>query len=278
MKVVLFCGGLGLRLREFSEKVPKPLVPIGYRPVLWHIMRYYAYLGHRDFILCLGYKGDLVKRYFLEYDEALSNDFVLPGNGSAPKLLGSDVSNWRITFVSTGLNATIGERLAQVEPYLEGDELFLANYSDGLTDAPLNTWIEDFRGRAGAVGSFMCVKPNLSFHSVHLDEDSRVTEVKSTRDAGMLVNGGYFIFRREIFDYLRPGEDLVGEAFARLMRKRALVGYPYDGFWGALDTLKDHQYLEELYLANKAPWEVWESSRDAQEESQQDDARVASAD
>ncbi|MFL6192326.1 MAG: sugar phosphate nucleotidyltransferase, partial [Actinomycetes bacterium] len=141
MKVVLFCGGLGLRLRDHSERVPKPMVPIGYRPILWHIMKYYAHHGHRDFTLCLGYKADVVKQYFLDYNEALSNDFVLDGNGGREagriELLGSDIHDWRITFADTGLHANIGQRLVAVRRYVESEDVFLANYGDVLTDAPL---------------------------------------------------------------------------------------------------------------------------------------------
>ena len=136
MKVVLFCGGLGLRLRDVSEHLPKPMVPIGSRPMLWHIMKYYAYYGHNEFILCLGFGADVVKNYFLHYDECLSNDFVLTNGGKNLQLFSSDIYDWRITFADTGINANIGQRLKAVEKYLEDDEVFLANYSDGLTDLP----------------------------------------------------------------------------------------------------------------------------------------------
>ena len=145
MKVVLFCGGRGLRLREHSEAIPKPMVPIGYRPILWHVMRYYAHFGHRDFILCLGYRADAIKDYFLHYDEAVSNDFVLSDGGRRVELLGSDIADWRITFADTGLDTTIGERLRRVRHLLEGEEMFLANYGDTLTDAPLDRLVETFR-------------------------------------------------------------------------------------------------------------------------------------
>src|SRR3954468_9817857 len=134
MKVVLFCGGLGMRMREFSEAVPKPMVPIGYRPILWHVMKYYAHHGHKDFILCLGYQADVIKSYFLEYNECLSNDFVLSKGGKNLELLTTDIDRWRITFVDTRLKSNIGQRLKAVERQLEGEEMFLANYSDGLSD------------------------------------------------------------------------------------------------------------------------------------------------
>ena len=136
MKVVLFCGGLGTRLREYSDQIPKPMVPIGYRPVLWHVMKYYAGFGYKDFILCLGYKADVIKNYFLNYDESLTNDFVFENGGRDIQLISSDIDDWRITFVDTGLAATIAERLVAVKEYLGDDEVFLANYSDGLTNFP----------------------------------------------------------------------------------------------------------------------------------------------
>jgi glucose-1-phosphate cytidylyltransferase len=148
MKVVLFCGGRGLRLREHSEAIPKPMVPIGYRPILWHVMRYYAHYGHRDFILCLGYRADAIKDYFLHYSEAVSNDFVLSDGGRRIELLGSDIADWRITFADTGLDTTIGERLRRVRHLLEGEAMFLANYGDTLTDAPLDQLVERFRPTA----------------------------------------------------------------------------------------------------------------------------------
>ena len=137
MKVVLFCGGLGTRLRDYSESVPKPMVPVGYRPVLWHVMKYYAHHGHKDFILALGYKSDVIKDFFLNYSEAASNDFVLSRGGKQVDLLNTDIEDWTITFVDTGATSNVGERLRRVKPYVENEEMFMANYSDGLTDVQI---------------------------------------------------------------------------------------------------------------------------------------------
>ena len=147
MKVVLFCGGLGTRLREHSDTIPKPLVNVGYRPILWHLMRYYAHYGHKDFILCLGYRGDLIREYFLKYNECMSNDFTLSEGGRRVELHSSDIEDWRITFVDTGLHSNIGQRLLRVREHLRGEEVFLANYSDGLSDLPLDQHIADFSAR-----------------------------------------------------------------------------------------------------------------------------------
>ncbi len=257
MKVVLFCGGLGMRLREFSEAIPKPMVPLGYRPLLWHVMRYYAHYGHKDFVLCLGYKADVIKRYFLDYDETVSNDFVMEDGGKKLALLGSDIQDWRITFVDTGLNSNIGTRLCAVRQHLEGEEMFLANYSDGVSDLPLPAMIDQFRSQ-DAVGSFIGVAPTQTFHLVKLDEDGgRVRNIQHVRDVGMRINGGFFVFRSSIFDWMKPGEELVEEPFRRLAEAGKLVAYPYDGFWACMDTFKDKMLLEDLYSRGRTPWEVW---------------------
>lgn len=260
MKVVLFCGGFGLRLREHSEQVPKPMVPIGYRPVLWYIMKYYAYYGHTDFILCLGYKADIFKNYFLAYNEALSNDFVLEQGGATVTLLQSDIEDWRITFVDTGLKASIGERLKAVEHHLEGEDVFLANYADVLTDAPLDEIIKLTTDDETVVGSLLCAQPSYSFHALSVDQDSFITDIADVRRSGIWINGGYFVFRRQIFDYLQAGEDLVVEPFQRLIEKRAIKAYHHQGFWAPMDTLKEKQLLDTMYERGERPWCVWGGS------------------
>lgn len=255
MKVVLFCGGLGTRLREYGDNVPKPLVPIGYRPVLWHVMKYYAHFGHTDFILCLGYKADRIKDYFLHYDECISNDFVLSNGGKNVSLITSDTQNWNITFVDTGLNTSIGQRLRKVRHLLAADEMFLANYSDGLTDLELPRMVSRFR-RSGKIGAFVCSPPSQTFHIVQLKGPARVTRIAPVRDIGLLINAGFFVFRREILDHIRDGEDLVGPPFERLIRKNQLMGYRYDRFW-SMDTFKEQQELSDLCSSGHAPWEVW---------------------
>ncbi len=256
MKVVLFCGGRGLRLREHSEAVPKPMVQIGYRPILWHVMRYYAHYGHRDFILCLGYRGDAIKDYFLHYDEAVSNDFVLTEGGRRVELLGSDIADWRITFADTGLDTTIGERLRRVRHLLAGEDMFLANYGDTLTDAPLDQLVESFRADT-ATAALLSVRPSYSFHVVDMDAAGHVTALRDVAAADLHVNGGSYIFRAGIFDALASGGDLVDEPFAALASQEQLAAYPYDGFWMSLDTLKDLEILQRLEARDSAPWAVW---------------------
>ncbi len=256
MKVVLFCGGLGMRLRDYSESIPKPMVPVGYRPILWHVMRYYAHYGHKDFILCLGYRADVIKRYFLEYEETISNDFVMSDGGKRVDLLASDIQDWKITFVDTGLNVNVGQRLKAVQPYLEGEQMFLANYSDGLSDLPLPLQLEYFQAQ-DAVACFAGVAPTQSFHLVTARPGGRVSSISHVKDLGMRINGGFFVFRREIFDWMQPGEELVEAPFQRLAAVGKLVSYDYDGFWACMDTFKDKQLLEDLYSRGQVPWEVW---------------------
>jgi glucose-1-phosphate cytidylyltransferase len=255
MKVVLFCGGFGTRLRDYDENIPKPLVTIGYRPIIWHLMKYYAHYGHKDFILCLGYKADVIKQYFLDYNECISNDFILENGGRHVELLNSDIDDWRITFADTGPSCAIGERLRQVQRHLEGEEMFLANYSDCLTDLDLDAYIEHFRSR-DRIASMVTVAPNSSFHYVSC-ADGFVTCLQDRLGSQLRVNGGFFIFRSHIFDHLRTGEDLVEGTLSRLVEQKQVIGYPYDGFWRAMDTFKDKQQLDELFAGGNPPWQLW---------------------
>ncbi len=256
MKVVLFCGGLGMRLREYSETLPKPMVNIGYRPIIWHLMKYYAHYGHTDFILCLGYRGDVIKEYFLNYDECLSNDFVLSRGGKDVTLHGRDIEDWTITFVDTGSHANIGQRLMAVRRHVENEEVFLANYTDQLSDLRLDDYLADFRRRDKLAG-FVSVRPNHTFHVVSVGEDNLVKSVRHVSRAGLWINGGFFAFRPGVFDYIQDGEELVEEPFHRLIRDHQLLAFKHTGFWACMDTFKDKQCFDTLYAAGNTPWEVW---------------------
>jgi len=263
MKVVLFCGGAGMRLRGYSEDVPKPMVTIGARPVLWHVMKYYAHFGHKDFILCLGYKASAIKNYFLEYEESVSNDFVFSQGGRKLEFMQRDIDDWNITFVDTGMRATIADRLRFVEPYLKGEEMFLANYSDGLTDFHLPKMIQEFTLR-DSYASFLSVRPRTSsLDTVQAGEDGCVHAIKSMKDASIWVNGGYFILRSDIFRYIQPGEELVYEPFQRLIAERKVWSMRYEGFWQCMDTFRDKQLLDELEASGVPPWYVWKNGRSA---------------
>ena len=258
MKVVIFCGGMGLRLREHEEQLPKPMIPIGYRPMLWHVMRYYAHFGHSDFILCLGYKSDAIKEYFLSYNDALTNDFVLEKGGREVTLLRSDIDDWKISFVDTGLTANVGQRLKAVQRFVGDDEVFLANYADVLTDAHLPSMIDEFY-RRNAIAQMMAVQPNYTFHLVDADSRGLVTKMRDVGEADMWINGGYFVFRREIFDFIEEGDELVREPFDRVMRLGRLSAYRHKGFWVPLDTIKEKQALDDMYHNGQRPWCVWEA-------------------
>jgi glucose-1-phosphate cytidylyltransferase len=243
MKVVLFCGGLGMRMRDGIHSGPKPMAMIGDRPLMWHVMRYYAHFGHTDFILCLGYGASYVKDFFLNYDETRSNDFVLEGGDRQVKLFRTDISDWRITFVDTGLNSAIGERLRRVRRFVDGEPMFLANYADVFTDASLPDMIQRFEA-SSAVASLLAVPPQSSHHVVDVGE-----------------NGGYFVLRPQIFDYLNEGEDLVEDALPRLIAQRRVLAYPYKGYWSPADTVKERALLEEMYNRGQCPWMIWDPER-----------------
>jgi glucose-1-phosphate cytidylyltransferase len=255
-KVVLFCGGMGMRMREYSESIPKPLIQIGYRPILWHVMKYYAHYGYKKFVLCLGYKADAIKKYFLQYDECLSNDFILSDGGKNLELLSRDIEGWQITFVDTGLSSNIGQRLKAVESHLCDQEIFLANYSDGLSDVPLALIIEHLKS-SGKIACFVCVKPRASFHMIEADTRGIVKNISHIGKSGARINGGYFVFRRQIFDYIRDGEELVEEPFHRLIAEGQLIAYDHKGFWACMDTFKEWQELEDMFGRGVAPWAVW---------------------
>lgn len=244
-----------MRMRDHSGPIPKPMVCVGYRPILWHLMKYYAHYGHRDFILCLGHGADYIKRYFVEYDETVSNNFVLDRGGQI-ELLQSDIHDWRITFVDTGHSACIGERLAAVRPFLEGDEWFLANYADGVSDAPLDRVI-DFAVSSQRAATFLGVQPNYTSHVVRASDDGEVTSIEHVTDTGLRINGGFFVLNQRVFDYMEPGDDLMGEAAERMAALGQLGSYAYDGFWACMDTFKEKRLLEDIHKSGQAPWEVW---------------------
>ena len=263
MKVVLFCGGMGTRLREYSDDLPKPLVPIGHQPILWHLMRYYAHYGHKDFILCLGYKAQKIKEFFLNYNPQIANDFTLSKGKASVASPETDVHDWNITFVDTGLKANVGMRLMLAKKYLEGEEMFLANYADGLTNLNLNKMVGEFKG-TNKIATFVCALPSQSFHVVNLDDKRNVKKVTYVREANILVNAGFFVLRKEIFDYMDFGEELVIQPFQRLIDRDLLLGYRHDEYW-AMDTFKEQQELTDVFNAGNAPWEVWKRPDVAEE-------------
>ena len=243
MKVILFCGGLGLRLRDYDPRTPKPLVPVGPHTLLWNLMRYYAHHGHTDFILCLGHNAAAFRNYF-----------------SGKQGWAAAKAGWSVTCVDTGLERNLGQRLMAVRPHLEGDEAFLVNYADVLTDLALPTMLASFWSH-GRVASFMVYQPTQSFHVVSLEPDDRVRSIGPISSSGLWVNAGFMVFRSDIFDYLGPGEELVEAPFRRLMAVDELIAYRHHGFWATMDTQKDKQVLDQIYAQGSPPWEVWQPVR-----------------
>jgi glucose-1-phosphate cytidylyltransferase len=251
MKTILFCGGLGTRIRDYSETIPKPMIPIGGKPILWHLMSYYSQYGHKDFILCLGYKSNVIKEFFLNYQPHVYADCVVSGN--QVETLGELQQDWRVTMIDTGVWRNIGERLIAVRRQVENEEIFLANYSDGLSDVDLPSMIETFK-RSGKIAAFVAARPTFSLHLIEMKMDGRVSAIRATREADLWINGGGFIFRSQIFDYLRDGEELVEEPFQRLIEDDQLLAFKHDGFWRPMDTLKDKEVLEDLVERGRMPW------------------------
>ena len=245
MKVVLFCGGFGMRMgsffqnkARFFENSPKPMLLIGNRPILWHLMKYYAHFGHRDFILCLGYKADIIKEYF-----KANNDHF---------------ADWNIQLVDTGLNTKIGQRLFSVKDLLQNDDVFMVNYTDGLSDVDLNAYLDYFI-KHDKVASLLSVKAPLGFHHVISNNNGIVESIKDgLGNYDLRINAGFFIFKNEFFNYFKDGEELVDEPFERLIRQGQLISYMYDGFWKNIDNYKDKIEIDEMYEKNNSPWILWE--------------------
>jgi glucose-1-phosphate cytidylyltransferase len=253
MKVVLFCGGLGTRIREYSENIPKPMIPVGHHPILWHVMQYYSEYGHRDFILTLGYKANIIKEFFLTYRPQVFADCVVSGFGANVELLSEPLEDWRVTLIDTGIWRNIGERLWAVRDHVKDEEIFLANYSDGLTDVDLDDMLERFR-KSDKLACFLAVRPPLTYHLADIDPDGRVREFRSSDRSDIWINAGYFLLRPEIFDYMNEGEELVLEPFWRLIEADKLMAYKHEGFWRCMDNLKDRQVLEEMVEQGRMPW------------------------
>ncbi|HBE67608.1 MAG TPA: glucose-1-phosphate cytidylyltransferase [Planctomycetaceae bacterium] len=247
MKVVLFCGGQGMRIREHAGDIPKPMVPVGGLPILCHLMEYYAHFGHKDFVLCLGHGSDYIRDYFRQSSH-------LPTSDTQDEFTVGDL---HIHCIDTGLTASVGERLHAIREVVD-QETFLANYADGLSDVELPRVIEHHRKHA-AIGTCLCVKPTQSFHLVS-NQSGLATDIVPVSEIPQWMNGGFFVFEPEIFDFLRPGEDLAAQPFQRLIAAQRLACYNYTGFWGCMDTYKEKKVLDDMHASGIRPWEVWTST------------------
>lgn len=254
MKVVLFCGGLGTRIREYSENIPKPMIPVGHQPIMWHLMQYYSRYGHRDFVLCLGYKASIIKQFFLNYRPQVYADCTVSEHGTKVEFLDKLPDDWRVSMIDTGTWRNIGERLWAVRSHVEKEEMFLANYSDGLSNVNLDEVIARFK-KSGKVACFLAVRPPLTYHLVDMADDGRVKQFRTSDTSDMWINGGFFIMRPKIFDYMQPGEELVLKPFQRLIEDDQLMAFKHEGFWRSMDTLRDRQILEDMVEKGSMPWE-----------------------
>ena len=260
MKVVILCGGYGTRIRDVADDIPKPMIPIGDRPILWHIMKYYSTFGFNDFVLCLGYKSDVVKKYFLDY-EVRADDFqlVLGEQAKVTRNREHDEMGWKITLAETGLDSMTGSRVSKIKEYIGEDEDFMLTYGDGVGDVDIASLVK-FHKAHGKIGTLTGVRPPARFGELEFDASKKVTgfNEKSQTSAGR-INGGFFVLNRKIFDYLSDDEKLVfeQEPIKQLVADDQLMVFEHDGFWQCMDTSREYKLLNGLYNEKKAVWVKW---------------------
>ncbi|MCL0037605.1 glucose-1-phosphate cytidylyltransferase [Thermodesulfovibrionales bacterium] len=262
MKVVILCGGLGTRLREETEFRPKPMVEIGGKPILWHIMKIYAHYRFNDFILCLGYKGEMIKEYFYNY-EVLNNDFTIELGGNKDVEIHSNHTEkgWRITLVDTGDKALKGARLKRIEKYIDGNQ-FMVTYGDGVADININDLLK-FHQSHGKMATLSGVRPLSRFGELSVKGRQVLQFSEKSQSSKGLINGGFFVFNRQIFDYLEDKDDCDLEygVLEKLALEEQLMVYKHTKFWYCMDTVRDMDYLNKLCLQGKIPWKAWESQK-----------------
>jgi len=259
MKVIILCGGFGTRLREETELRPKPMVEVGGKPLLWHIMKTFAHYGYDDFVLCLGYKGDVIKNYFLNYEQ-LNNDFSIElGTGNIQVHNKHEETGWKVTLVDTGLNAMTGARVKRVEKYVDGD-CFMLTYGDGVTDMNINELLE-FHQSKDRIGTVTGVSPPSHYGNLNISGSDVVSFQEKPEVHDSFISGGYFVFNREFFNYLSPEDDCVleREPMQHLSTDGQLSVRTHRGFWQCMDTYRDYQYLNEMWNQGQAQWKVWQS-------------------
>jgi glucose-1-phosphate cytidylyltransferase len=259
MKAVILCGGQGTRLREETEFKPKPMVTIGAMPILWHVMKIYSHYGIKDFVLCLGYRGDMIKQYFLN-QELMGRDFTISLKGGKKTIHDGDsgIEDWNITLADTGANAMTGARVKRIEKYIDEDE-FLLTYGDGLVDVDINETIK-FNRQAKTIGTLTGVNPQSKYGMVRTDEKGMVNDfVEKPVLFNEYVNGGFYVFKKGLFDYLKSEDSCVleSEPFHALAKKRQLSMYKHKGFFHCMDTYKDYIDLNKIWDSGKVPWKVW---------------------
>ncbi|MEK6967023.1 MAG: glucose-1-phosphate cytidylyltransferase [Nanoarchaeota archaeon] len=255
MKVVILCGGRGTRMNELTDDLPKPLASIGGKPILWHIMKIYAHYGFKEFVLCLGYKGEKIKEYFMDYHSWKNTDFTVKlGKEHDIKHHKEDTEDWTITFANTGVSTNTGGRIKKVEKYVTEDQFF-CTYGDGVSNINIQELLK-FHNKIGKIATLTCVKPLSQFGILKL-KNNLVTEFKEKPLLNDYINGGFFVFKKEMFDYLKENDILEKTPLETLARKNQLAAFKYDGFWQCMDTFKDYQALNDVWHANQAKWKVW---------------------
>jgi glucose-1-phosphate cytidylyltransferase len=259
MKVVILCGGKGTRLREETEYRPKPMVPVGGRPILWHIMKLYAMAGHKEFILCLGYKGDQIRQWFRNYLWEVSDVTVKLGrNGHVHFHQETDEVDWVVTLVDTGEDTMTGGRIRKIAPYIGDDEEFMLTYGDGVGDVAVPALLEHHH-RAGRVLTLTAVRPPGRFGELVIHDGLVTSYFEKPQVTAGRVNGGFFVARRELFGYLSddPGLVFEREPLSALAEDGQLACYPHDGFWQPMDTYQEYQLLNRLWSEGRAVWKTW---------------------
>ena len=257
--VVILCGGKGTRLKEHTETVPKPLIEIGGKPILWHIMKLYSHFGFNNFILCLGYLSEKIKEFFLDYDDWRRADLRLelgrPGGASFQRI-SSSRERWNIIFAETGVDTNTGGRIKRIEPYITGDR-FLATYADGVSDIDLRNLLAYHREK-GRVGTVTVLRPASHYGVLEFNRERMVVRFQEKPRLDVWINGGFFVFEREIFKHLTDNCVLEGEPLERLSKDAQLAAFPHEGFWASMDTYKDFQELNRLWAIGRAPWKIWD--------------------
>ena len=257
MKVVILCGGLGTRLSEETILKPKPMVTIGQHPILWHIMSIYASHGFKDFVLALGYKGEEIKSYFLNYNNLNSNLKVNLASGNT-QFLSFPKVDWNVELVDTGQNSMTGGRLHRLEPYLKDQKTFMLTYGDGVANVDISELLKFHRSH-GKLATVTSVRPPARFGTMSFDDDFSVLSFREKKqtDSGW-INGGFFVFEQDFFKYLDGDHTILeGNPMEGLTRDRQLMGYQHEGFWQCMDTIRDRQYLEDLWANGNADWKCW---------------------
>lgn len=256
MKVVLLAGGFGTRLSEETEIKPKPMIEIGGKPILWHIMKIYSHYGYNDFVICLGYKGYVIKEYFANYFLHMA-DITFDMANNQMEVHEKHAEPWKVTLVETGANTMTGGRIKRVQPYI-GDEPFMVTYGDGVSDVDISTLVE-FHKNHGKIGTMTAVQPSGRFGALDMSNDNQVLSFKEKpKGDGSWINGGFFVFQPEIFDYIE-GDSTIFEKgpLENLAKQEELFSYKHSDFWKPMDTLREKNEMEDLWSSGKAPWKVW---------------------